>query len=211
MQAMRQDFDSVRTKQSVVSHRRRKKAQTGRDRALHDAVCLNQTEKIITLMRAGANPARIMSSVTKDRYGRRHKTTALHMAVMENRIDAMRDMIIYEPPLDTRDMRGQTALHVAVHTGNVWMVDVLLRAGAARDVKTTTGQTPLEMIEGSGETGAGAEITRLFKSAEARDCQKGWHTDQKINVRAPLQLKKPEEPGQSAKPAVKKPPAPGAP
>ena len=191
---MRQDFESVGKKQPAVSQRRRKKAEYSRDRALHDAVCLNQSEKIVKLMRAGASPARVMPSVTKDHFGRRHKTTALHMAVMQNRTDAMRDMIIYEPSLNTRDMRGQTALHLAVQMGNVWMVDLLLHAGAARDVKTTTGKTPLEMIEGSTETGAGAEIMRLFKSAEARDCQKGWQTDQKINVRAPLQLKKPPTP-----------------
>lgn len=192
---MRQDFDTASQKRPAVSQRRRKKAQYGRDRALHDAVCLNQTNKITTLMKAGASPARTMPSVIKDSFGRRHKTTALHMAVLQNRTDAMRDMIVYAPPLDAQDMQGQTALHLAVKMGNVWMVDLLLHAGAARDVKTKAGKLPLEMIEGPTETGAGAEIIRLFKSAEARDCHKGLQTDQKINVRAPLQLKKPPAPG----------------
>lgn len=192
---MRQDFDTASNKRPAVSQRRRKKAQYTRDRALHDAVCLNQTDKITPLMKTGARPDRMMPSVTKDHCGRRHKTTALHMAVMQNRTDVLRDMIVYEPPLDARDMQGQSALHLAVKLGHVWMVDVLLHAGAARDIKTKTGKTPLEMIEGSTETGAGAEIIRLFKAAEARDCQKGLQTDQKMNVRAPLQLKKPPAPG----------------
>lgn len=189
--AMRQDFQSVRNKrQPPVSPRRVKKAQYARDRALHDAVSLNRTDKIAALMKAGANPARIMPSLTKDSYGRRRKTTALHMAVMDNRIDALREMIAYAPLLDTRDLQGRTALHLAVKEGNVRMVDMLLQAGAARDIKAVDGKTPLQMIEGWTETGSAAEIQRLFNAAEGRDCQKSVQTDQRINVRPPLHIKK---------------------
>ncbi len=188
---MRSDFQSASKKMPAMSQRRRKKALYSSDRALHDAVCLNSTDKIITLMRAGASPARILPTITKDKFGRRLKTTALHIAVLENRVQAMRDMIAYAPALNTKDARGQTALHVAVKTGNIWMVDILLHAGADRNIKTSSGKKPLELIEGSLETGRGAEIVRLFNQAEGRDLQKNLTTDQRINVRAPLQLKKP--------------------
>lgn len=188
---MRQDFQSVRNKkQSPVSPRRVKKAQHTRDRALHDAVSLNRTDKIATLMKAGASPARLLPGLVKDSYGRRRKTTALHLAVTENRMEALRLMVAHAPPPDAPDLRGQTALHLAVKTGNIQAVDILLQAGAARDVKSADGKTPLEMIAGGTETGSAAEILRLFNAAEGRDCQKSVQTDQRINVRPPLQIKK---------------------
>lgn len=188
---MRSDFQSASKKKPAISTRRRKKALYSRDRALHDAVCLNNADKITQLMRAGASPARVLPSVTKDSCGRRQKTTALHMAVLENRMQAMRDMIVHEPPLNAKDAQGRTALHVAVKTGNIWMVDILLHAGADRNARTPGGKKPLELIEGSPETGAAAEIIRLFHQAEGRDLKKSLATDQRINVRTPLQLKKP--------------------
>jgi len=189
---MREDFQNARSrKHSPTSQRLAKKAQLARDRALHDAVSLNRTEKIPALMQAGANPARLMLGCVKDSCGRRRKTTALHLAVSENRLEALCHIVAHAPLLDAPDLHGQTALHLAVKAGRLRMVEILLNAGAARDVKSAGGKTPLEMIDATIPSGTADEIVRLFNAAEGRDCRNRVQTDQRIHVRPPLQIKKP--------------------
>jgi len=47
--------------------------------------------------------------------------------------------------IHTKNNDGVTALHVAVKTNNVHLVDYLLRAGADREAKTKQGKTPAHM------------------------------------------------------------------
>jgi hypothetical protein len=81
--------------------------------------------------------------------------------------------------LEERDLRRQTALHVAAYAGHHEVVDMLLRSGAAADALDGAGESPLHKAAGNGHAeavrvllGAGAENipdrrgqTALYKAA----------------------------------------------
>lgn len=191
---MRAQFDTAHKR--GISQRRQKKAIYGWDRALYDAVCLDKVADIPRLMKLGANPARVMPSVIKDGFGRKWKSTALHMAVLKNRQSAMRDMIIYAPELNVKDSKGLTALHVACRTGNVIMADMLIRAGADRHSKSPDGRTPLEMVGLESTAATGEATTRdmqeIFSLAEGREAQSSITSGKVISIMNPVQFKKPK-------------------
>ena len=192
---MRADFQSAHKK--GTSQRLQKKRQYGFDRALYDAVCLDKTENIPRLMKLGANPARVIPSITKDSYGRKLKSTALHMAVLQNRQDAMRAMIVYEPALNEKDPKGYTALHLACRIGNTVMAEILVRAGADRNIKGPDGRTALEMVgmestRVTPDSSAAREIKDIFAKAEGRDAQNSITSGKVISVMSPVQFKKPK-------------------
>lgn len=192
---MRAAFQTAHKK--GTSQRLQKKRRYSFDRALYDAVCLDKTEDIPRLMKLGANPVRILPSITKDSYGRKFKSTALHMAVLQNRQAAMRAMIVYEPSLNEKDLKGYTALHLACRMGNVVMADILIRAGADRSIKGPDGRTALEML-GADSAGASAdstpvrEIREIFAQAEGRDAKNAITSGKVISIMSPVQFKKPK-------------------
>jgi len=55
--------------------------------------------------------------------------------------------------LDVQDSDGQTALHIAVRTGQAPMMKALLRAGADLEVKERAGRTALHLAVVMGEEG----------------------------------------------------------
>lgn len=192
---MRAEFQSAHKK--GTSHRLQKKRQYGFDRALYDAVCLDKISDIPKLMKLGANAARVMPSITKDSHGRKVKSTALHMAVLQNRQAAMRAMIVYEPALNEKDVKGYTALHMACRMGNVVMAEILIRAGADRTIKGPDGRTALEMVGVEGtrtapDSSTAREIQDLFAKAEGRDAQNSITSGKVISVMSPVQFKKPK-------------------
>lgn len=193
---MRAEFQSAHKK--GTSHRLQKKRQYGFDRALYDAVCLNKISDIPKLMKLGANPARVMPSITKDSQGRKWKSTALHMAVLQNRQAVMRAIIVYEPALNEKDVKGYTALHMACRMGNVVMAEILIRAGADRTIKGPDGRTALEMVGVEGTThttpdsSAAREIQDIFAKAEGRDAQNSITSGKVISIMSPVQFKKPK-------------------
>lgn len=74
-------------------------------------------------------------------------------------VNALRELVVDDPKaLRAVDLDGNTALHVAVLSGSIDSVNVLLEAGADVHVKNKHGWTPLETsLYGSGDQSAVAK------------------------------------------------------
>ncbi|XP_014231404.1 ankyrin-3-like [Trichogramma pretiosum] len=110
---------------------------------LHLALCNGEKNTVETLLRRGANP-----NSTCD-YG----LTALHIACMQgdddNAVEAFFDIcdaIGQTVCLDTRDIRGDTALHRAVRSRFTKTSELLLRRGADPNLADKKGLTLLHSI-----------------------------------------------------------------
>lgn len=68
--------------------------------------------------------------------------TALHVAVMRNRLDCVMALLTYGANADARGEHGNTPLHLAVSKDNVEMIKALIVFGAEVDTPNDLGETP---------------------------------------------------------------------
>jgi ankyrin repeat protein len=67
--------------------------------------------------------------------------------------------------------RGQTALHVACENGDLELVRVLLRAGAAKWILDDAGRTPLQLVKDSEPVTKSNELRGLIQDFECQEDQ----------------------------------------
>ena len=70
--------------------------------------------------------------------------------------------------LELRNQAGQTALHLAVISGDILVVELLLRAGADTATRDTSGLTPLECAPPELSVAQRKVIQGLFKKFKAK-------------------------------------------
>ena len=76
------------------------------------------------------------------------KATALHAAAYAGNAEAAKLLIEYEIDIDKQGpYNGYTALHDAVWQNNIETAKVLIEAGANPNIKSNTGETPLEFAK----------------------------------------------------------------
>ena len=73
--------------------------------------------------------------------GIEHKT-ALHFAVCENKVDAVKILIHYGANIEARTDKGRTALHIASILGETEICGFLLTAGACANCQDKDQDTP---------------------------------------------------------------------
>ena len=67
--------------------------------------------------------------------------------------------------LSAKDQNGMTALHYAIHSGDIRVVNLLLKAGANIDEKSDDGESPLELAARLKENA----LVRLMKKEVSID------------------------------------------
>jgi hypothetical protein len=90
----------------------------------------------------------------------------LFQAILQKDNETVKQLINSGFDINKKDNHGQTALHVAVHCGNVEIVKLLLSKGAKVNAKDKEKQTPFLMIGGDDDSQA-KEIFRLLIDAGA--------------------------------------------
>jgi uncharacterized protein len=97
------------------------------------------TEIVKLLLEAGADVTAVDPGM---------KATALHAAAYAGRAEAAKLLIAYHIDIDKQGpYNGYTALHDAIWQSNVETVEVLLNAGANLNLKSNSGQTPLDFAK----------------------------------------------------------------
>ena len=125
--------------------------------AVHWAAYRGQLQILQLLVEAGGSLSQ------QDNDGR----VALHWAVRKDRTRCVKYILQRGSPLDVQTKgTGETALHKAARQGNIFTVEMLLVAGARRDMCTTHHQTPLDIAE---EMSALEQKFRQEEAAEAEE------------------------------------------
>lgn len=76
------------------------------------------------------------------------KATALHAAAYAGRTEAAKLLVQHKIDIDKQGpYNGYTALHDAIWQGNVETAEVIINAGANLNLKSNSGQTPLEFAK----------------------------------------------------------------
>jgi ankyrin repeat protein len=79
--------------------------------------------------------------------------TLLHVAVTNNDIPSVEELIKVGVPLDAQNVKGNTALHLAADmTDRVPIIMLLAKAGANLNVKNVKGDTPRDVAPGMSKT-----------------------------------------------------------
>ena len=78
------------------------------------------------------------------------RTTPLHEAAKEGRVDAAESLLAAGADVDARDESGRTPLPLAAWEGNTGVVELLLAKGAAANSKDYLGGTPLHAAAKGG-------------------------------------------------------------
>lgn len=73
----------------------------------------------------------------------KNRRTPLHIAVIYEKEDVVRQLLTLKCQLDCVDSKGFTPLHHAVKNSNLSLVKILLQFGAATDLTANDGSTPL--------------------------------------------------------------------
>lgn len=146
-------------------------------RRLHEAVRRGDLKRLEKLLAGGADP-------NCERDG----VLPLQYAVMNDEIKAARTLVRHGASVNRRapDDLGYAPLHIAASLGNIAMAEMLLRNGAAADVRDASGRTPLivaaeaahdEMMSLLIERGADVNATvgegesLLFSAVSSRDVE----------------------------------------
>jgi ankyrin repeat protein len=110
------------------------------------------TEIVKLLLEAGADVGALDPGM---------KATALHAASYAGHAEAAKLLIEYGIDIDKQGpYNGYTALHDAVWQNNVDVARVLIDAGANLNIKSNSGQTPLEFARSKGYKEIAAMIER---------------------------------------------------
>ena len=98
--------------------------------------------------------------------------TALLIAVGDNRLEMVQELIRAGAALDLQNNHGYTALMYAVEYNRLEMVQELIRAGTALDLQTKNGRTALmwavEGLYGDGKDTISVAIAAMLLEAGAR-------------------------------------------
>jgi hypothetical protein len=97
----------------------------------------------------------------------------LHLAVVQARSEAAKLILEKQGPLhlNRQDERGNTALHLAVESGFVEMVILLLDYGADRTIRNPYGWTPLHLAVRKSEI----EMVQILKPIKLHFNSHPWH------------------------------------
>jgi ankyrin repeat protein len=94
------------------------------------------------------------------------KATALHAAAYAGRTEAARLLVQYKIDIDKQGpFNGYTALHDAIWQNNVETAKVLIDAGANLNLKSHSGQTPLDFAKAKNA----AQIVTMIEQRLAED------------------------------------------
>ncbi len=110
-------------------------------RRLHQAVRNGELSRLEKLLEGGADPNCVHDDVL-----------AMQLAVMSDELKAARTLVRHGAAVNRRspDDLGYAPLHIAASLGNIGMAEMLLRNGAAPDVRDGSGQTPLLVAATAG-------------------------------------------------------------
>ncbi|XP_039102002.1 85/88 kDa calcium-independent phospholipase A2 isoform X1 [Hyaena hyaena] len=93
--------------------------------------------------------------------------TALHVAVMRNRLDCVMALLTYGANADARGEHGNTPLHLAMSKDNVEMVKALIVFGAEVDTPNDFGETPALIASKIGKLVTRKTLLTLLKNVGA--------------------------------------------
>ncbi|XP_017540718.1 ankyrin repeat domain-containing protein 50 [Pygocentrus nattereri] len=131
--------------------------------ALSTAALQGHTEVVELLLRRGAD------TDVRDAEGR----PLLYLLVLEGRLDIATVLIEKGGvPLESRDVDGRTALHVAAWQGDLEGISLLLRHGADPNALDSEGRPPLHSVAWRGHTAAGRLLLRAREVNVALACKK---------------------------------------
>lgn len=106
--------------------------------ALHVASATGRTRMVQLLLDAGANVDAITRSQLR---------TPLHLACLNERVDAAKLLLNCATcDVNAKDRNGETPLHMAVGTGNVKLVALLVRHGADVNVRNLQNESVLQQV-----------------------------------------------------------------
>ncbi len=111
------------------------------DQQLIDAIKRGDLNKVIDLIKAGANIN------TRDKI---NSWTPLHYAVSGNHFDIVRHLIIHGADVNAKDDYGRTPLHIAAGKGYLEIVKYLVEHGADINAKDSDGKTPIDYAKENG-------------------------------------------------------------
>uniref|UniRef100_H2ZJL2 Uncharacterized protein n=1 Tax=Ciona savignyi TaxID=51511 RepID=H2ZJL2_CIOSA len=144
---------------------------------LHLSVITSQTEILEDLLHCGANPnvldrfgcnvshiAAKYNAITCLQASFKHSKfplniekinleglTAVHIAVRNNSIDVLQELLHYGANIDVKDNKsGRSPLIYAIETDNFTIVEILLEKGASVCEQTYSGDTALHIASGRG-------------------------------------------------------------
>jgi ankyrin repeat protein len=129
-----------------------------------DAVAEKDYDKVVTVLKAGANPnAKFPSGkgplavalIREDnrialeliKYKAEISDDMFESAVMNNRIDIVSSMIEHGRQINYQMSNGSTALHIACFHGYTKLTEVLVDLGADTKIKDKNGITPMSHIK----------------------------------------------------------------
>eukprot|EP00928_Gymnodinium_smaydae_P070510 TRINITY_DN54328_c0_g1_i1.p1 TRINITY_DN54328_c0_g1~~TRINITY_DN54328_c0_g1_i1.p1 ORF type:complete len:718 (+),score=118.74 TRINITY_DN54328_c0_g1_i1:56-2155(+) len=99
-----------------------------------------------------------------------NSTTCLHVACRSGALAIVKEMIGYKELLQSTDVAGWCALHIAVLMGRREVVVRLLRAGAKSNLRNAKGQLPTELCADNGTY----EALRSYEMHQVQNPTKEW-------------------------------------
>ncbi|MBN1974174.1 MAG: ankyrin repeat domain-containing protein [Sedimentisphaerales bacterium] len=103
-------------------------------KSLHKAALAGDLAEVKRLIAEGADVNKLESN-----------STALHIAVSNNRKDIAELLLEKSANIDIQDETGRTALYIAVQNNNIDLVKILLSAKADINIGNNRGQTPIDI------------------------------------------------------------------
>jgi ankyrin repeat protein len=135
MQAVQRN-DAARVRELISQGVDVSQLDENQDAPLIMAAYKGYTDIVRLLLEAGADVSAVDPGM---------KATALHAAAYAGRAGAARLLIEYGIDIDKQGpYNGYTALHDAVWQNNIDVAEILINAGANLNIKSHSGETPLE-------------------------------------------------------------------
>lgn len=126
------------------------------DAPLVMAAYLGHSEIVQLLLEAGADVTAVDPGM---------KATALHAAAYAGRTEAAKLLIEYHIDIDKQGPNnGYTALHDAIWQNNIATAEVIIDAGAKLNLKSHSGETPLQFAHSKNRKEIAAMIQRKLAS-----------------------------------------------
>jgi ankyrin repeat protein len=127
---------------------------------LHYAAYAGNKDLVRFLMAKGAD---IESTATSCAW------TPFFLAVFQGRLEIAQTLIDSGVPVDTKDRRGRSALHIAAHCGHLELIRYLLEHGAGIHAKDAAGMIPLHMAALCGRQDTASFLIAMGASAKSKD------------------------------------------
>lgn len=125
--------------------------------------------------------------------------TALHTAIYHNHIRIANFLIQKGTPSNTKDVTGNTALHIAATNGHLGLIKMLLNHGASRHILNNNGHSPYQLLptltwEDKDEMEKLLETTpppiKYNINSKNRKIIKEWKSKSKVSQKSTKNLKK---------------------